>query len=372
MYLKSKKFNLFRFDLVIKKLLEIIKDCSAFFNPWEKRFYKLFVASILLYFKGGFSTKDIFRFGLFASSGANGFMDNNLTIKNLLKLQCTLNHPSLMEVTYNKIIFYNYARQLNLPNPELYALFFRGTTGWSYRKPIITSEEEWINFIKEDLPQEFVVKPSKGRFGEDINIYTKEESGLLDGFGKYQSEKYIYKKMMENKKYDSFILQERLRNHKEFFKLSSSEYLHCVRIITLIDSLGQFKILHGQLNLVVGQNIVSQGGNLKITISAKDGCLEDGFLLNRAEGGFKMTSEHPETGLKFAGFRLPLWKEVLSLSEEAAYKFLPLRTVGWDLAITEKDVKLIEANAYYGIPFTRQMSNFIKNLTDGSKIQNQQ
>jgi hypothetical protein len=85
-----------------------------------------------------------------------------------------------------------------------------------------------------------------------------------------------------------------------------------------------------------------------------------------------MTSEHPETGLKFAGFRLPLWKEVLSLSEEAAYKFLPLRTVGWDLAITEKDVKLIEANAYYGIPFTRQMSNFIKNLTDGSKIQNQQ
>ena len=372
MYLKSKKFNLLRFDLAIKKLLKILMDCSAFFYPWEKGFYKLFAASILLYFKGGFNTKDIFRFGLFDSSRTNGLMDDILTIKDLFKMQLTLNHPSLMEVSYNKIVFYNYARHLNLPNPDMYALLFKGSAGWSYRKPIITSEDEWISFVKEDLPKEFVVKPAKGRFGEDINIYTKEKSGLLDGFGNYVSEKYLYNEMVENKRHDAFIFQQRLRNHKEFFKLSSSQYLHCVRIITLIDSLGQFKILHGQLNLVVGQNIVSQGGDLKIPISSKDGCLENGFLLNRTEGGFKTTSKHPETGLKFAGFRLPLWKEVLSLSEEAAYKFLPLRTVGWDLAITEKNVKLIEANAYYGIPFTRQMSKFVKNLTDEIRIKNPQ
>jgi len=237
---------------------------------------------------------------------------------------------------------------------------------------LIKSSDDWANFVKEKLPNEFVIKPSKGAWGEDINLYTKTKTGLMDGFGKQQSEKDVYNNIMMHKKYDSFIVQERLKNHHGFYEISPSEYLHCVRIITLINSSGECNILHGQLNLVTGKNITSQGGNLKIMISVLDGCLEYGALINKAEGGFTRTTVNPETGHNFEGFKLPLWQDVRTISEKIAFKFLPLRTVGWDFAITEKGIRLIEANVWYGPPnFSRQRDKFIKHFIDEIEDQNQ-
>jgi hypothetical protein len=354
--------KLYRFA---KLLCSATSESKSHFSPFGKSFYKLLMHSIFLDYKEGFTTKEVFRLGLFDAFDANGAMDKLLSKKKLLAMQNKINPLPLHELGFNKIIFYIYARQLNLPIPELYAIFFRKAAGWTHRKPWIVAQEKWAPFIKENLPEEFVIKPCYGSWGEDINIYAKTGSGLRDGFGAHHSEEDVCRNMLQNKKYDSFIMQERLRNNQKFFEVSPSKYLHCVRIITLIDASGKFSVLHGQLNLVGGQSIISQGGNLKVIVSPKDGCLEQGFLLNKTEGGFKITEKNPDTGVKFTGFRLPLWDEVLSLSEEAAFKFLPLRTVGWDIGITENDVKLIEANPYYGVPFTTRMSKFISDLRTG-------
>jgi hypothetical protein len=226
-------------------------------------------------------------------------------------------------------------------------------------------KNDLTKFIRDELPDEFVIKPETGTMGKFINIYTKTNRGIIDGFGNCITEQDIYRSITNNDIYDSFIVQERLKNHNEVLKLSPAEFLHTIRVITLLDLSGKCKILHAHLNAAGGQNVASQLSDLKISISLNDGSLEYGIYIDKKKGGFKKLAVHPDTGQKFEEFKIPLWEEVLALAEEAAFKFLPLRTLGWDIAITENGLKILEANSPYTPPnFFRPMDKFIKILLD--------
>ena len=257
-------------------------------------------------------------------------------------------------------------KNLDLPVPKLYAIIFKNNVSISYLNSLLIKKNDVVKFIREELPDEFVIKPESGSMGKFVNIYTKTNLGIVDAFGNLKTEQEIIENIMNHKKYKSFVVQEKLRNHSYLAKLFPSESLHNIRIITLIDSSGQCKILHAHLQIATAQNVASQLGDLRIQISLDDGSLEYGMLYDKKRGGFKKVTEHSETGQNLKEFKLPLWEEVLSLAEEAAVKFLPLRTLGWDIAITEKGLKILETNNY---PYTppnlfEPMDKFIDTLLD--------
>lgn len=373
MYLTKINIKDYRLRKIFKKLYEISKDCTKFYSPKSFRYYYFFIFALRLYLKKGFNPKEVFSLGLFNSKIDENELNKHTSFSNMVRVLNPLNPSSWQYLVGNKDLFYKYCQSINLPVPKLLAIINKNASSMSCSRIIIKNSEDWVNFIKEGLPDEFVIKPSKGAWGECINIYKKTNSGVVDGFGNLQSEEDIYINAINNTNYDSFIVQERLKIHPDFLQISPSENVHCVRIITLIDSLGLLKILHGQLNLITGKNFVSQEGNLKIAISTTNGRLEHGVLINKKKGGYIKVTQHPETGVNFKGFKIPLWDEVISLSEEVANKFLPLRSVGWDFVITETGVKLLEANAPYGPPnYFRPMDKFIKTLIKNSEFLNQQ
>ena len=53
---------------------------------------------------------------------------------------------------------------------------------------------------------------------------------------------------------------------------------------------------------------------------------------------------HPRTRARLIGYRVPHWPAARDLVERAARAFAPLRTIGWDVAITDGEPCLIEAN----------------------------
>jgi hypothetical protein len=57
---------------------------------------------------------------------------------------------------------------------------------------------------------------------------------------------------------------------------------------------------------------------------------------------------HPETGFRFEGVVLPFWDEVKHVVTQAAEALLPLRSIGWDVAITPRGPVLVEANHTHG------------------------
>jgi hypothetical protein len=313
--------------------------------------------------KGGFVPHQIFQLGLGSSFPNDKKINQYIGYYKFMDIIRALD-PYPWWPIYDKGKFYTICMNLDLPIPKLYAILFKNHMSVSYIDSSFIERDDFLKFIRNELPNEFVIKPCIGQQGWFLNTYTKTRFGIINQHGQLKTEQEISDSMMNHKRFDSFVVQERLINHPYLLKVHPSEFLHTIRLITFINSAGQCKILHTHLDLATDrQNIASQKGSLRIRISQNDGILEYGVLMDKNKGGFKKVTEHPETDKNFREFKLPFWKKILSLSKEAALEFLPLRTLGWDFAITEKGVKILEGNIRYSPPnIFGGMDNIIKNL----------
>jgi hypothetical protein len=61
-------------------------------------------------------------------------------------------------------------------------------------------------------------------------------------------------------------------------------------------------------------------------------------------------TRHPATQRELIGFQVPNWDKVLKLANEAAIAFAPLRTIGWDVAVTPDEPSLSEGNVTWATP----------------------
>ena len=57
---------------------------------------------------------------------------------------------------------------------------------------------------------------------------------------------------------------------------------------------------------------------------------------------------HPVTGTHITGHRLSCWNEIVELTVRAHQEFGAFHSIGWDVAITDKGLVLIEGNHDWG------------------------
>ncbi|MBQ3216996.1 MAG: hypothetical protein IJB35_04170 [Oscillospiraceae bacterium] len=63
---------------------------------------------------------------------------------------------------------------------------------------------------------------------------------------------------------------------------------------------------------------------------------------------FHVYEKHPDTGIVFMGYEIPMLQEAISLAKKAAFVLPKMRHVGWDIAVTEDGHVIIEGNEYPG------------------------
>lgn len=63
---------------------------------------------------------------------------------------------------------------------------------------------------------------------------------------------------------------------------------------------------------------------------------------------FNVFEKHPDTGITFKGYQLPMVPEAIALAKQAAKVIPQMRHVGWDVAITPEGPAIIEGNEYPG------------------------
>jgi len=102
----------------------------------------------------------------------------------------------------------------------------------------------------------------------------------------------------------------------------------------------------------VGDNVIDNFsghiGNLIADIDPDTGALSVPFAEAPDGNGIKFVPVHPDSGNTIAGTILPHWSLARGLIDRAAPLFLPLRTIGWDVALTADGVVLMEGNAHWG------------------------
>ena len=138
----------------------------------------------------------------------------------------------------------------------------------------------------------------------------------------------------------NYLIQPLLYNHPELEKRCGCKPLITVRLITAVVE-NTTRVVSGVLEVPTcsGFNQV-----FSITIDIANGALK-AFPRHIRPA----TDERQESLRKLIGFQLPHWDEVISTAKLAHKQLMDIATIGWDLAITEKGVKLLEGNINWGV-----------------------
>jgi|LSQX01.1.fsa_nt_gb hypothetical protein len=188
---------------------------------------------------------------------------------------------------------------------------------------------------KPSLPEKIVIKHIFGQAGREVIFPTTS----FDSCDKLRA----YLENMSNcHNLDEYIIEEYITQHHQLSVLSPSS-VNTLRIVTFYDEKDDNVDVWGvYLRLGVrGKTDNLATGGIAAVVS-KDGSIDkpavakDPFL-----GEFVF---HPVTNERIVGFKVPYYKEAIMMVTEAARRIKEVKSIGWDVAITDNGPCLIEGN----------------------------
>ncbi len=134
-----------------------------------------------------------------------------------------------------------------------------------------------------------------------------------------------------------YLVEPYLTQHDALDKLYP-ESLNTLRVITFVDDEGDVHILNVALKLGAGgvRDNFSRGG--LFSVPDQNGVIVRPFV-NKKGSIYEL---HPSTQEDLMGFQVPLFDEALDFCEKAALELSDVRYVGWDLAIQNDQVLLLD------------------------------
>ncbi|WP_278182570.1 sugar-transfer associated ATP-grasp domain-containing protein [Vibrio misgurnus] len=168
-----------------------------------------------------------------------------------------------------------------------------------------------------------------------------EISGVL-----YNSMELIDKIFMNSK--CVYLIEEKIKQHPFNMKLHPHS-VNTVRIDTLLTKNGEIIINSAYLRIGRnGRNVDNWSGKLGgigVNINIINGELSEcGVDYSR-----NVYLSHPDTHIDFFGLTIPYWNDIVDLVKKAALELPKLRSLGWDVALTENGPILLEVNRDYDI-----------------------
>lgn len=196
-----------------------------------------------------------------------------------------------------------------------------------------------ISILNEDLNQaekilqnpsgKMVLKLSTGQVGAEVSVEKCSD---------YSSDSLLQK--MKSGGFD--LVEEFVVQHSELMRLSPSG-LNTIRIFSQIDNNDSVTFLGGRLRLSVDSPVDNMAaGNLAAPIDIKSGIVNGPGVYSDITKND--ASIHPITKQKIEGFQIPFWEETLEMIKQAVRCFPQNKSIGWDVAISERGPELIEGN----------------------------
>ncbi len=276
--------------------------------------------------------------------------------------QAIRNHSpdSMQELVKNKALFYRHCLEQDLPTAPIISSVVGSHSPAHISEEIIPQVrnlEQWKMFMRT-APAELFVKPIDGSHGQGAftvhrigEQYICYQEGKELGFHLEQLYHYFLDKL---KNEAGLLIQPRLRSHHELLEISSASGLATARVVTAMVN-RKARALLACARLSVGSNICdnfSEGasGNLVAAIDIETGMVGEAWSSSdRRWPTIASSDRHPDTGKRIVGFTIPSWPDVIQLAVNAQNSLPGLRSVGWDIAITDGGPILVEANGGYGI-----------------------
>ena len=178
----------------------------------------------------------------------------------------------------------------------------------------------------------FFAKPNHGSCGqgvEKVNVGDfKDTEAILA---------YVHEKNLP-------ILEHAIVQHPDMARLHPSS-VNSIRIVT--DIVGE-EVYIAYVMVKMGRgggccDNTGQGGML-CRVDEKTGKIRS----VATDDYFNVFDKHPDTGIVFEGYQLPMVDKAIELVKQAAWEVPQIRHVGWDVAITPEGPVIIEGNEFAG------------------------
>lgn len=158
---------------------------------------------------------------------------------------------------------------------------------------------------------------------------------------KKYNEKDLYQELKENHQY---LVEECISQHDKMNSLYDKS-VNSLRMISFIRDNGEVEILNIVLRIGNGGEVDNFSSGGMYTFVGKDGKV----LIPAIDEKGTIYDIHPITKTKIPGFQIPNFDKAVEYVKTLAKVEPHVRYIGWDIAITENGVDVIEGNEYSGV-----------------------
>ena len=205
------------------------------------------------------------------------------------------------------------------------------------------SHEDVFSLLERE--ESIFCKPLDAECGDGIFCLGRNENGYTLNDAPATQEEIV---ALIGSRTSQHIVQSRLLQHPELNRLYPKS-INTIRLVTIRNRrTGAIEYFHSLLRIGANGNVVdnwSQGG-VCVGIDENGVLFEEGYY--KPPFGLRTTT-HPDTGIPFAGFRIPHYREAIEMCKSFHKRIDFIPAIGWDIAITPKGPCLIEANDNWAI-----------------------
>lgn len=186
--------------------------------------------------------------------------------------------------------------------------------------------DQFINWTREK--ECIIAKPAKGARGKGI-----EKIALHH----YENGLEVLYSYFKKKKLD--LIEDCIKQHEDMNRLNFSS-VNSIRIFT-VRCMGKTDIIGAVLRMGLDSHVDNfSAGGIAAPIDIETGVVSESAISKNNV----VYEKHPNTKCVIKGFKVPYWSEVIKIVKELSAVIPEVRTVGWDIAITETGPELIEGN----------------------------
>lgn len=291
-----------------------------------------------------------FEYGLYGLHAKPlGEVRDYLTKKQTTALFERVNPPGQRVKVDDKLRFHRLCRKANLPTPDILAVLSAdGTVDGN--EVVLPDFSALIQYFASDARRDVILKPRTDSLGTGVRFVSLRAGRAFDLNDQLIDTEIFARELSVDMQRDQYLVQPFVRPHLQMATLGAGKALGTLRILAFSDR--EVRILYALLRIPAAGNVhdnFSSGnnGNLIAAVDPKTG------RLGRAWGRPKNSSSrlldafacNPDNGAQIEGMRVPMWEAIQELLARAAVAFSDLPCLGWDVAVTEDGVLIIEANA---------------------------
>jgi hypothetical protein len=265
----------------------------------------------------------------------------------MFKVWKAFNNPLHKQILENKYIFYRHMSALRIRVVEVLGYMDHQMLMRNQEMIYLDSPEKLEEVIREIIMND---TKSKSVFIKKNNYSSGGENIYKINLSDFPLNAVKRNRLFNDLTGSSYIIQDTLIQHSRLNSLNPSS-VNTIRINTFMDRNGQVEILASFFRFGMKGSFVdniSSGGGY-IGVEPDSGRLRKKAYSDITHGKARTFLYHPDTGLVFEGFEIPLYREAEELVTEAARHLPELRLIGWDVAITEEEPVIIEGNDHSGI-----------------------